>query len=606
MDVDGIRGSAYPEQISSYIVAVAGKHDAWFRARLQASIRDLVDATWTIAAATVNQAEKWLRGIPRRDIRAFKRGATDAPGLTVALECAEEMVPVSFAALAALSENAITRETWDALVQLIKLTAEDAQAADSWLGARSRPLFVLPDRRVLLFGLPHPLDRLADSLEQVAKTGQGFFAKYQETKAKWLEHEVHESLARVFGADATYRSLSYPDPDRPGESATAEIDAVVSWTPFLVLVEAKARQFRIEGQLGDIGRLRTDLRANVEDAFFQAKRAQRYVANMDRAVFTEKGTGRSLEITGSRLRRIYIVTVSVSNLGNAISRMANLRELQLFSDTEYPWAVSNADLQVITAFAEGPDVLLHYLERRREIERQPDRFPTNDDLDFFAAYLATRLHPDRFPKDGIIRLSGWQQRFDQYFAYMRGERASAPEVRLEVPPVIRDTLGGLRKRAGEEETRWIAFSLLGLSDYQLVNVAGLLEEAKRQKPSPGTYRHMAVTAGDLALSAVVARDLPVQELAQRVQRHATLEKYRRHATKCIGFGFLGSRDALFSCCVWLDHIWKPDPRLDVELVQVKSLGPVSGQKLPGRNDPCMCGSGRKFKKCCLVKMETRE
>ena len=26
-------------------------------------------------------------------------------------------------------------------------------------------------------------------------------------------------------------------------------------------------------------------------------------------------------------------------------------------------------------------------------------------------------------------------------------------------------------------------------------------------------------------------------------------------------------------------------------------------KIPGRNDPCICGSGKKFKKCCLKKFE---
>jgi hypothetical protein len=25
-------------------------------------------------------------------------------------------------------------------------------------------------------------------------------------------------------------------------------------------------------------------------------------------------------------------------------------------------------------------------------------------------------------------------------------------------------------------------------------------------------------------------------------------------------------------------------------------------KLPGRNEPCVCGSGKKFKKCCLPKI----
>lgn len=27
--------------------------------------------------------------------------------------------------------------------------------------------------------------------------------------------------------------------------------------------------------------------------------------------------------------------------------------------------------------------------------------------------------------------------------------------------------------------------------------------------------------------------------------------------------------------------------------------PVKAPVLPGRNDPCYCGSGKKFKKCCL-------
>lgn len=31
--------------------------------------------------------------------------------------------------------------------------------------------------------------------------------------------------------------------------------------------------------------------------------------------------------------------------------------------------------------------------------------------------------------------------------------------------------------------------------------------------------------------------------------------------------------------------------------------PIKKHKLPGRNDPCVCGSGKKFKKCCLHKFE---
>jgi len=30
----------------------------------------------------------------------------------------------------------------------------------------------------------------------------------------------------------------------------------------------------------------------------------------------------------------------------------------------------------------------------------------------------------------------------------------------------------------------------------------------------------------------------------------------------------------------------------------------ASRQLPGRNDPCHCGSGRKYKQCCLEKDET--
>jgi hypothetical protein len=39
----------------------------------------------------------------------------------------------------------------------------------------------------------------------------------------------------------------------------------------------------------------------------------------------------------------------------------------------------------------------------------------------------------------------------------------------------------------------------------------------------------------------------------------------------------------------------------IELGQTQS-NPVKPLKLPGRNDPCLCGSNKKFKKCCLLKL----
>jgi uncharacterized protein YecA (UPF0149 family) len=39
------------------------------------------------------------------------------------------------------------------------------------------------------------------------------------------------------------------------------------------------------------------------------------------------------------------------------------------------------------------------------------------------------------------------------------------------------------------------------------------------------------------------------------------------------------------------------------LVNTKPVDPIEADARPGRNDPCPCGSGRKYKKCCEGKDE---
>ncbi len=39
------------------------------------------------------------------------------------------------------------------------------------------------------------------------------------------------------------------------------------------------------------------------------------------------------------------------------------------------------------------------------------------------------------------------------------------------------------------------------------------------------------------------------------------------------------------------------------LEKTEPVEPIKVDKQPGRNDPCPCGSGKKYKKCCYGKKE---
>lgn len=496
-----------------------------------------------------------------------------------------------------------TDQEWKALCNLIGMSTQTREGMNNPILVRQRPLFVLPDSRVLLGDISNALDCLWNSFEQIAKNDKGFYDKqYQRQKSEWMESKVHELLKQIFPSGHIYHKLSYPDPDRY-ECSTAELDFAILWPPFLILIEAKARQFRIESQLGDPARLRTDVKVNIEDAFEQAKRALRYIDNTDKPEFVEIGTGKKLSFSKKDIYRTYLLTISQHHFAGLVNHFAEMQSLGLFKPGEYPLSVCLADLEMISEFSNGPDIFLHYIEKRLEILREQTRIIA-DELDFFGAYLSCRLRAERlWMKDNepvdMVSLGGWSEKFDEIMEHRRGKLEEAPTITLEVPAEIRDILDELRRRTNDPGARWIAFSLLGMSDIALGSIAQSLREVRAASLTSGMFRRVAYQDGDTVISIVASLDLSPAMLRERTYLRTILEKYRRKALKSIGIGIMVTDASKpFDCATWVEGPWQYNNNLEKALENEPPFALVPGQKLPGRNDPCLCGSGKKFKKCC--------
>jgi hypothetical protein len=616
--VETVRGDSFPEQISERIQAVQGRFEGWFAARaglgpvraqevlcslhraqlqryhsLIAAVRCHVDdrrAHWEAARKTRNRdrshGQRQLLGSLRTPADALRFYYLEALG-----SFAVDHLPVERADLDL--EPPLSKPEWQTLLERIGLTTQHRGGMAEPVAVRSRPLFALSDDRVVLICLPHALDVLWEVYEALAREDPTFYEEYQRYKASWLESRIAASLATVFPRHQIYRGLTYPDPDRPG--GTAEVDLAVAHGPFLVLIEAKASRFRLESQLGDAGRLRTDLRRNVEDAFAQARRAARYIAGAAAPELVEQHGGRRLTIDRSRIQRVYLLTVSLRYLGGLATGLARTRDLGLFVDDEFPFALNLDDLSTILEFCEGPDVLLHFIERALAILTGPVELVV-DELDLFGAYLQTRLQERELWRDRRIDfawITGWSEVFDEWSAYRLGYVGSPPErPTLDVPSPIREVLAELRS-GQEDSARWIAFSLLGLPRAALDELAARFQEIRRASLAPGYVRHLQSHGDGLALSIVGAVDPPIGPFAAKVYERAAMEKYRTKAARSIAFGVAIDRpDRAFETCVLLDHPWQRDEAMEETLRTQAPLQPRPGGA-PGRNDPCFCGSGRK-------------
>lgn len=623
---ESVRGTSYPPQTRRRIEQIQGPFESWFQAKvgvgplraiaILGAFEHALNENFQKHSEKFQEVLSKIRGLgfasKKKTIETFEPQESESQRKVIGEEFArlnEEMpmaCPVSFDQIAGHVPN-FTREEWEAFRELIGLTPDSRRKIQAPHEIKDRPVYFLSGNRFILFDISSVYDALFEAYDRVTRTDLPFRDKnYVQNLSRWMESETCEYLLRLFPQAAVYRQLLYPDPDNTG--GEAELDAAVVWGPFLILVEVKGKQFRPRSRIGDPSRLRTDLQDSIEEAFEQAQRATRFIEANPEATFKEKGTDRKLVIKKETIRRIFPVSITLHHFGGLATQLALLKRIGLFNDSAYPWSVSLADLDIVTKFAGTPDVFLHYIQRRLDLQRSEKNI-MGDELDVFGLYLDTRLHPSQFwerkPQDGqeftLLHLSGGSERFDEWFQAEQGVREERPDIRLKLPSKFLAIIEELRQR-DDNGARWVAFALLGLSQDTVSRIENDIDNVRRHARADGRLLRVTINDGTVACSIVAARGLTADELRRHTAYRATIEKYRLKTTASIALGINADDTSKpFDCAVWLEGPWVTDPFWE-EALEKERPKALPGQKLPGRNDPCSCGSGKKFKKCCLGKI----
>lgn len=615
-----VRGAAYPPQTRARIdalfspfahelVALAGIGPARVLALINAFTLIVeqqiaegcsrYDAAW----ARLNQVSVKKEGgyLPKDDVDAFRAATRECDSV---FEDGPWRFFVSFNA--AVRAVGLTIREWDALESLCGLTVQTRANLTEWTAVKDRPFYFLPERGFTLFQISNVYDAVFAAYDRLARSTPLLQDAYGHHVADWMEREIERYLLQLFPAAHVFRKLDYPDPDNP--DSTAELDLGVFWGGCFVPIEAKGRQFRPVVQRGDQGVLRTDLRNNIAEAFWQCRRVLRYVDSVPRARLVERDTGRVLEFDHTQVTRRFPIVVTLEHFGGLATQLAKIGAERWFQAGTYPWAVSHADLEIITRFAGTPDVLLHYARRR--IELQESRMNVSgDELDLFSHYLDNRLHPSLYwerRENGrpftMLTISDGEEKFAARLEAEAANLVPLPEVVLKVPPAVSNVLALLRLSALDDD-RAIALSLLDLSPAALSRLASNIERLSTVAMPPGKQPRIIFREGDVLVLALGNRGLDPVQLFSMLRKRTMREKYRSRAPKAVGLAFdrspAGSR---LSGALWLEYTWVRDEAADRDL-QAHPLRFISGTRLPGRNDQCPCGSGLKFKRCCLDRVD---
>jgi hypothetical protein len=132
-----------------------------------------------------------------------------------------------------------------------------------------------------------------------------------------------------------------------------------------------------------------------------------------------------------------------------------------------------------------------------------------------------------------------------------------------------------------------------------------IDRIVREAKLDGTNHDISLGGGDSGSLGITihCNNLPEHVAREQLSVHCSVRKYDTKANAWYGL-LLNPADGGIRAALVLEHDWRPDSNMDgvIKLWPKRQPIPISqvaGSGKTGRNALCPCGSGKKYKKCCL-------
>jgi hypothetical protein len=307
---------------------------------------------------------------------------------------------------------------------------------------------------------------------------------------------------------------------------------------------------------------------------------------------------------------VTICAVTLDAFTELASKIQHLRTIGIDVGAQPIWSVSIDDLRVYADIFDNPLVFLHFAEERMRAFNSI-LIKTEDELDHLGLYLKHNIyteHAKNLNPEGKAELiwHGYRSNIDRYFSKKLHDPNTVYGLRQNMPGQLKHIVDFLAKTALPKRSK-VSSLLLNCAGDARSNVTSAIDailkeqtESKRSKPL-STYGDIKITLfcwqkGLLERKKVFALDhaRAAMLLAQEKERlllELSFDSLQRLID--VNYTFLRSDDIATTD---LDRLKTLADKL--RLARIQKAKQQAGKL--GRNDYCPCGSGKKYKKCCLL------
>ena len=573
--------SAYSFQYRAFALKRYAADYAWLHANKGFGIRD----AHAVATALSRLATAKLTGLLRSAARSGSSAPDILPGFCFSLD---EVV----------AETGMPPDMVQSVLAAFTAPEPPINAGFTSLGdfnaANATPILRLPDGTYASLQVYGVVEALYESPFYWMHEDRAYRNVASANRGAFTEELTARRLAAVFGEGRVHQGVNVM---RKGAHVT-EVDVLVLFADRAIVVQCKSKKLTLAARKGNDHQLRDDFKKAVQDAYDQARLS---AASLGSHELTFVGRdGRKLAIPN--LCAIYPICV-VSDHYPALAPQARYFLAQDPSGPIQPAFV--ADVFLIDVMAEmlaSPVRFLSYLDRR--VNYSDRIFVTNE-----LAVLGHHLRRNLWIEDDFDMLAIGEDESLELDTAMTVRREDWPGRRT--PEGILDRLDGTLvgnlvehiEHADDLVLVGVGLILLTLGGETLNDLSSGIATIARRSKLDGKLHDLTLAFESGGGLTVYCGPVFDSTAAEKLARHCQLRKHSCQTDSWYGL-FVRPQDGLPIFGVGLEFRWKPDPDLEHDAAKMpppsssKRLADTLEGKKVGRNDPCPCGSGGKFKKCC--------
>ncbi|NIK53670.1 SEC-C metal-binding domain-containing protein [Xanthomonas arboricola] len=462
------------------------------------------------------------------------------------------------------------------------------------------PFIPIGGERVLLFQSYSIYEALYDSPFYWMMRDENYRPTAAKHRGDFTEAFAARRLEHVFGSKHVHQNVNML---RGKKEIVCEIDILVVFGDRLIVVQAKSKKLTLEARRGNDGQLRKDFAGAIQSSYDQAYLcADKIICGECRLVGSD-----SKEISlPYPPKEIFIFNVVSDHYPALAFQTRQYLKYKETAQIRSPFVMDVFLLDALTEMLDSPLRLLSYAKHRAE---NTQRIALSHEFTALSFHLKRNLWIES--QYAMVLLDD-DIAIDLDLAMMvrRDNVPGSPTPEGILTRFAGTLLQKLLKQVEQDPSPFsleLGLALLKLSEDSCRTIDRGLQFITRQTKADGKPHDFTIggQGGGITFHCNVE---PSEEAMAKLGGYCRLRKYTERAQQWIGISLNSEVNPQFG--VLLDNEWEQSDEMDAATTELRKpmmpasfiqmMGSRRVQKV-GRNDPCPCGSGRKFKKCCIDK-----